>query len=587
MLTQAELLYKYNDKFREKFNPELFKRSDTEIIQELQNIILSCQRDKFFTIKVMGFKTIDDYAQINSILKSYTDNVINKIKSKEQSKSKKKENRYDYIDLKDSDIKLLMVKYYIKVGDESKVIDVIVAVPRVVEKFYFRINGNVYSAIYQIVDASTYNNSTSSSKKHSVTLKTAFQPIRIFRNTNALKSTAKEMVKCVNYETNAFSKSVASVKYIFAKKGYYGTLKFLHLFGAINLTDEDPHDDDMYTFQPKKAVEIYVSTPKMLFDNDNVLQHAVHTIIESVHKNAVLEDLFHPEYWVCVLGASFNSANAFEKGLSVLDSFEHIYDISTRAGIHLPIEKKNDIYDISKWMVSEFNQLKIKDNLNILTKKIRCSEYIASLYAMKLSTGIYRLSDLGKKVEIKSIEKVLMTNPMFLITSISRCQLVNYRNMVNDTDSMSAIKFTYKGISGIGEKGSNAIPDIYRLLNISNLGVVDPDSSSATDPGITGTIVPLVKLYDNSYFSEFKEPNSWDEEFAKLYNSYKALKGLREVFVMKKELLGETIDQEEVIEVEDSIQTVERLIDPIKRIESSSPIEEGIPLEGGGTIFYE
>ena len=44
---------------------------------------------------------------------------------------------YDCINLKDSYIKLLIVKYYIEFGDKSQYLDVYIAVPRVVNKFYF------------------------------------------------------------------------------------------------------------------------------------------------------------------------------------------------------------------------------------------------------------------------------------------------------------------------------------------------------------------------------------------------------------------------------------------------------------------
>ena len=44
-------------------------------------------------------------------------------------------------------------------------------------EFYLRINGNMYSTMFQIVDGSTYNNLTSNSKYSSVTMKTMW-PVR-------------------------------------------------------------------------------------------------------------------------------------------------------------------------------------------------------------------------------------------------------------------------------------------------------------------------------------------------------------------------------------------------------------------------
>lgn len=590
MKNQAQFIQKFNEEHREKFNPKLFERSEDDIIDALKRVILSCERDKFFTIKVMSFEVVEDYKEIKDILYQYEDDMINKkdkfgqpIKPKKE-KPKKRDNKYDFIDLKDSDIKLLIVKYFVKIKDEQDIVRVIIAVPRIVDKFYFRLSGNIYSAMYQIVDASTYNNSTSSSNYKSVTLKTMFQPIKMYKYEENLRSTKKDALKCTVYKANIFSKTILTAEYIFAKCGFYNALKFMNMPGAIRITTSDPNNDTLYTFVKKDNDGIFVSVPKYLFDNDYVVQTMVSTVIKSINKDTKYSDMFTKDFWVSNLGSHFNMKNSLPKGLSVLDSLEFIYDDITKESIHLPEENKRDIYHILKWMMGEFNALNIKDNLNISTKKIRCAEYIASLYAMKLSTGIYRISDKGKRADIKTIRKSIITSPMYLLGEITKCQLVNYRNVVSDIDSLVALKFTYKGVSGIGEKGSNAIPSVYRLVDYSNLGRVDPDSSSATDPGITGTICPLVELTEDMHFTEFKEPNSWETGFKKTMDAYKSLVGLKEVFVMKEQL---GIDTGDVVkeEVEESIEVTKKLMNPIIYHKKDDLIH-GLPLEAGGTIYY-
>ena len=49
---QAEWIRKFNDETREHFNPDLFKRDNYELIDALKDVIYSCQRDKYFTIRV-------------------------------------------------------------------------------------------------------------------------------------------------------------------------------------------------------------------------------------------------------------------------------------------------------------------------------------------------------------------------------------------------------------------------------------------------------------------------------------------------------------------------------------------------------
>ena len=55
-LNQSSFIRQYNDEHREEFNPLFFYRSDDDIIQELQKVILSCQRDKHFLIRVESFE---------------------------------------------------------------------------------------------------------------------------------------------------------------------------------------------------------------------------------------------------------------------------------------------------------------------------------------------------------------------------------------------------------------------------------------------------------------------------------------------------------------------------------------------------
>ena len=189
--------------------------------------------------------------------------------------------------------------------------------------------------------------------------------------------------------------------------------------------------------------------------------------------------------------------------------------------LKLPEEDKNSIYAVLRWMIYEFNALRQKENLDIRTKKVRYAEYIACLYATKLAGGIYRISDKGNKADLKTIKKALNIAPMFLINAITKCQLVNYKNCVNDMDSIVALKYTYKGNTGIGEK-SNAISNAYRSVHPSHLGRVDIDSSSNSDPGVSGTICPYAELHDG-HFDEYEEPNEWRVNISKILDIYRGI----------------------------------------------------------------
>lgn len=555
-MNQLEMLSKYVDENRPQFNEELFYRSDDGIIEQLKSVILSCQRDGYFTIKVLEFEVIDDYEKIQNALYKYEED--------NKPKSRKVDNPYEFINLKDSDIKLLRVRYFTSIKKEDvenpgkdknqRILDVYIAVPRIVNKYYMRLKGNMYSAMYQVVEQ-TYNNATTNSKKPSVVCRLMFMKTVIYRFTYTLKTTKKESIKSFFYSSKIFSKSLGVMKYMLAKYGLLGCFEFLGI-NEVYITDRDINNDMMYTFEKNG---VYISVPRMLFDADSVVQSLVCTIYRSINKETHPEDLFNPEFWVCSLGLEFNNGTV-EKGLSILQSLEGIYDINTHNNIRLPEEYKSDIYKVLRWLIREFNTLRTRDNLDISFKRIRLDEYIASLYVMKLLKGIYHVADLGKKANIDSITKAIKTNPMYLVDAVTKCKLVNYRNMVNDLDAITALKYTYKGIAGLGETNSNSISDIYRAVHKSHIGRVDLDSSSASDPGITGTLCPLGD-FTNRSFSDYEEPNFWEEEYDRTLQRYRQTNNIKEIAVFKNKILNEDND-DEVQLLEESVDTMRNLIVP-------------------------
>lgn len=574
-MNQRQFINNYIEKTVPHYNTELFTRSDDKIIDCLENVILSCQREGHAIIRVKKFTIIEDYEEVQKYLRDYQDYLLAKASNRAKGPQ---DNRYQYIDLRDSDVKLLIVTYYIEAKGESDTLDVLIAVPRVVDKFYFRLNGAKYSAMYQIVDASTYNTSSANSNRHFITLKCQFQPIRIFRNFTTLKTTKDEEVQCCTYDNNTFSKSIPVMLYMFAKFGYYGALKFMGCYGAVYLSDSDPENPNLYTFKAKKNSTVFINCPKVLFERNQVVQHIVYVLLIASKTVPDFRAMFTDLFWQMALGIAFNNqTDPRTKGLNILNSLEFVYDIQTKSEIHLPEEYKHDTYCILRWMLWEYNNLRVKNNVNILTKKINCSEYIAAIYAAKLSRSIYRLSDNGRDVDLSKIRKTIITNPMYLITEMGRDQLINFCGMVTDMDSFLATKFTYKGESGI-----KTISNKYKLIHPSNLGILDPDASSPSDPGTSGSIVPMVHLHDGNYFSDFREPITWEKDYENSYGKYLESAGLTQVLdVQGKINADKEYYNQQMIKEAESIQRAYQALKNGEEVEYG-----GMPLEGSGRIQY-
>ena len=544
MLDQAQFMRQFNETHREDFNPQLFQRDNDEIIQAIRDVVESCQRDKYYTLKLLSFTPIYDYEEIYNTLRNHEE--------KRRKKNDKSDNIYDFINIRDTDMCLIKIEWLVRhngverieengktreVVNPEQVLEVLIAVPRFTRKYYFRLSGNYYSTIFQIVDGSTYNNSTASqSKVDTVTMKTMFMPIRIFRsfNENMVDMNTNLPVKTIEYQSIIFNNVVNVIYYILAAYGLYGTFQFLEI-RSVWLSNKPVLRDDVYCFEKNG---VYIVCDKYCFDNDAVVQSLCGTLYDGIMKIEDINELFDQRYWLKNLGMAFKNASV-SKGLFVLDSIDGIYDNITLNDLHLPMRDKENIYCVLRWLIREFSNLRSKENVDVRTKRIRIADYIAAVYATKLNKGIHRISDMGNRVTLKKVIQAVYTAPMFLISGISGAtmsNLVSYRDLVNDLDSMTALSYTYKGISGLGEDGSSIQP-VYRYVDPSHIGILDMDASSASDPGMSGMICPMAKLYGNdSSFSDYQEPNDWRNNYFPIEAKYK--EGTRKPLTFDKEPEG-------------------------------------------------
>ena len=592
MVDIRKFMNDFNNTYRPQFNPEWFKRNDDDIINGMKQIILSYERDKYFVIKVLGFDVIKDVHSIRQILFDYYNSKT--------KNGKKIDNEYENINLRDSDIMLLRVRYLIKLNiPESSIhidsktgnpeitegeVEALIMLPRYVNKYYFRILGNYYIPIFQIVDGSTYNNATSNRVKvQSITLKTNFMPIKLYKEFYELTDINSNLpIRSVLFTSYIFSKKTDVIKFLLGRYGFYGALEFLELKGIYVHPENVSLDPNIYYTFKERNNKLMVSVIKSLFDKDLTTQSFVCTILKNSKRLESIDDIYDPRYWVKNLGADFQSAT-LEKGISVLDSLESIYDIKIKQTIRLPIEDKADTYRILRWMIREFGNLQnTKDNLDISVKRPRLAdEYLPAIYAMKISRGLYRISDKGKNITFKDVVRVVDTAPNYVLNNIRMANLINYVDLVNDNDAELALSFTYKGISGLGNQGTtrSAVPIVYRAIHPSQLGRLDLDSSSSSDPGLTGIICPMSKTYDGS-FSDYEEPNSWRDNYQQCLNELSNLYNITQAIDIKKKL-GLSYDYVKDDIVRETIESYQKIVpilddngDPIV-IETEEDCEEG------------
>lgn len=574
MKTQPEFIHDFNDAYREQFNDELFSRETDEIIEEVKKVILSYQRSRSFLIRVDKFTVVEDYAEIQRML--YEQEKIRSRSKDRKNKNKKDAELPHFISLRDTDVKLLVVDYTLAVYNEpipekaSKKVRVLIEIPRIVDKYYFYIYGNKYYATYQILE-STYNNTASNSKTDTVTLKTMFMASRIYRyNIQTSKeinlvNTRGEKMTGIYYHSRIFDKPVQAMRYLLAHYGLYEFMRRIKV-PYLTITDYDPDDDELYTVNKH---DLFVNIPKKIYDNDLCAQSLFYTVVCCIYKDTTLNDMFTIEHWLECLGESYGTRTV-EKGLSLLESLEGIYDNSTKEHLKLPEDEKENIYDVMLWVLREYSALRTKSNLDITMKRVRWAEYIAVLYGMKILRRILNNSGRGSKITLAQLERSVVTFPDNLIRLIVKDRLINYADNVNDLDCLLALKYSYKGVSGLGEQGAS-IPDEYRQLHPSHIGRIDLDAATATDPGLSGMLCPMADIH-NGQFSQEGEPDTWREECDQFLLEYRRVVGLKEAMKFKQAVGVDTTD--ELIEIEDTLNCAKNLLDSVAAVDSDITVTE-------------
>lgn len=508
-MNQFEMMKEYSKKIN-VINEDIFNKSEYNIIKYLINLVKSCQRYYSFYLNLDSYNIIDNLDSINRILYNYEDGII-----KNKKKKKYFVNIYSYNNIKTTEMILLGLNFTYGLRDSkwgynrSKHTSYII-IPRFIDRYYFKLTGKLYSPEFQIIENTTYN---MSKKTDTVIYKCTFMKLSMYRNKCKLKGNSKPIIG-ISFVANIFGKDIYGHYYILAKIGLENSIRFLGLENTFSFSKEPANDTEKY-YSFKGKSDFYIIIPKYLFDNNEQIQAFIVCIIKS---NIKYNNLYDIKSWINNLGKNFSEKYTFEKGLSVLESLEGMYDQNIQKSCNLPYEFKKNIYCMLRWLMYEFSELMQKDNLDLRTKKLRCEEYIAQLYGTKLSTNVRKISEMKNNISMYDIRKYINIRPDYLLSEIKKCSIINFKNISSDHDVFLGAKYTFKGPGGIDSstKGSK-IPDKYKQLNLSHLGVLGLSNTHPKTPGIQGTLIPTLNL---KRFASYQEPNTWFSDMSNLINDY-------------------------------------------------------------------
>ena len=404
-------------------------------------------------------------------------------------------------------------------------------VPLPDEDGYLLIKGKKYLFQYQLTESTTYTTSSA------LVLK-SLMPIQVRKKKLFMKDIYGAEYELHAIEVLVFKKYENPMYFYFATMGWSNALEYLSVGQYISVVEDYDDQDDKYIYF-KVSTTVTLKVKRKAIASDYV-RSILGTIGAVLNNRMTNENIHDKDMWISRIGAfKTNTAKSshHEMGKRHIMLFNRMLDESNKEELKLVIYNKRDVYAIIRWLMQNFKECWAKDNLDILTKRLRCNECINSLLNTIISDKIKRFvnttANTAEKLEQK-YDTLFSFRGNEIITKAHSSGLMRFDEMVNDMDFFQKFKFTQKGANSAGNRSSKTISSRQRALHPSHLGRIDLNVCSASDPGLTNYIVPTCET-DGLYFKDAPpEPESF------YYN-------------MKKEL-GE-IDEEDCMVV---------IVDPVK-----------------------
>ena len=398
----------------------------------------------------------------------------------------------------------------LKAPDEgsSKIVEkdvtIEVMLPRLVDKYFFYLEGSRYFSILQLVDAGVYP-----VRPGVVGLKTLLMPFTMTRHKEMFVTSEDTEVELTSHTIRAFRKEIPITLYYCSILGFDETLKFLAADSKMTFTtvEKIPENADTVKFIFK---DLAVSVDKTFMQNESWVVGNILSVIAL--SKATINDIHEIGFWNLQLGKQFTTGSdaALRKAEKVSVSFQRILDSSTRNNLaKIPEKDKTNIFTLTRWICNQFDTLNAIDSTEIQNKRIRLWEYVLYPLIKKLSSETYRVINC-RQVTIKTLESAFGGIKKNICTkALITSELLRYSTVVNTLDLFgAALCGTQGGPQGIS---SDSVPARLRGINPSYKGNIGFSKASAGDPGITFGFTPFFKT-DGLFFDKTQYPAS-DEVF--------------------------------------------------------------------------
>ena len=235
------------------------------------------------------------------------------------------------------------------------------------------------------------------------------------------------------------------------------------------------------------------------------MRQFIATMIKCTKRNMNEEVLTDVDRWKMVLGSMLTNNKPYEKGVGLLKTFIVSLDHITATNIKKLVggTPKQTIFSVVRWIFFDFNDI-ISRADDLSTKRLRLGEYLVSPIIYTVYNKLYRyLSTSETSKNIETCSDILKIKSNILIGAISgknrsaatSLNIAKYSSYVNDESVLTvATKFTTAGPGSPIEKSGKRINIKFRLFDPSYVGKICIITASNSEPGVSGSLTPFVKI---------------------------------------------------------------------------------------------
>lgn len=513
-----DFVHMFTHPLTKEFNDEFITSSNDYSLEELT---ILCMKE-YESIKNI---TLDSYEHITDMDEIDTNEHRININFKKKNDDSENIPKFKYI-FEDACTEMRFY-FTIKTNLNEKKIVKKILLPKLIDGFFI-VNNKKAKAIWQLCDASVYT------QRGRITLKSRM-PIIIYKNPNRPMKDVEEneiFFKQYSFAMDAhskkkFSKSKKSknkflnpMMLLAAKMGVIDAISFMGMRGVIAIVQKvDERKFDKYIYLPLD--EVFIKVSREVFDSNEMARSIAGMLyyLSSREHPVDWDKLFDKKYWICRVGlvGAVNSKDknidAYkEKGKTTMMMLERHLKTLTIMNLRIPECYKENIYCALRWLIYDYDELKKKDNIDVVNKRVRKNEYIVdSTLGRKISeminTFISKLSD-SRSNDMDALLELFNYSSSIILNGMRNLNdLIKTDEITNDMTVLQDLAYSSKGPESLGEKSSNNITAKMRDIHPSFIGVIDPNCTSNSDVGMSGAFVPFVKTYNRFYFTPDGEPD--------------------------------------------------------------------------------